>query len=78
MKLTIESTTKLVEIQVNGASVPARIWEGHTASGIPVHCFITRVAVHKDLDASQFENELQEHSPPTAEVDRSYPLRMIL
>lgn len=78
MKLIIESTTKLVELVVDGATVPARIWEGHTDSGIPVHCFITRVAVHKDLDSSQFDKELQEHRAPSVEVARVYPLRMIL
>ena len=78
MKIAIESTTKTVELKVNGAIVPARIWEGHTESGIPVHCFITRIAVHKDQDASQFERELQEHAAPSFEIDRVYPLRMIL
>ncbi len=78
MKLTIESTTKLVDLVIDGATVPARIWEGHTESGIAVHCFVTRVAVHKDLDASQFERELQEHRAPSAEIANVYPLRMIL
>lgn len=39
MKITIESTDKIVYL--NG--IPARIWEGETASGICVHCFITRI-----------------------------------
>lgn len=46
MTITIKSTTKMVEL--NG--VPARIWEGETESGIPVHCYITRIAHHKDYD----------------------------
>ena len=45
VKLQIESTSKVVEF--NG--VPARIWEGHTESGIPVHCFITRIAVEFEI-----------------------------
>jgi len=73
VKLIIESTSKMVEI--NG--IPARVWEGHTDSGIPVHCFITRVAVHKDHDASQFEKELTEHAAPSFEI-AAIPLRMIL
>ena len=44
MTLIIESTSKIVEL--NG--VPARVWEGHTESGIKVHCFITRVSVEQD------------------------------
>jgi len=41
MKIEIESTEKIVAF--NG--VKARIWEGRTASGIPVHCYVTRIAV---------------------------------
>ena len=74
MKVTLESTTKIV--QVNG--VPARIWEGETTSGIKVHAFITRVAIDKnELDASEFEKELQECKVPSPAVE-SYPLRIIL
>ena len=40
MKVTLESTTKIVEL--NG--VQARIWEGTTEGGIRVHAFITRIA----------------------------------
>lgn len=74
MKVTLESTTKIVEI--NG--VPARIWEGHTESGIPVHAFVTRIAVHKTQDASQFEAELQEHRPLSPALDGVYPARLVL
>ena len=76
MKLTIESTTKIVE--VNG--VPARVWEGQTDSGIPVHCFITRVAVENGrvaADYSQFERELKECVPPSAALE-AIPLRLII
>src|SRR5438552_2385969 len=59
VKLNIESTTKIVTLLVDGKEISARVWEGHTAAGIPVHCFITRVAVKNGLDHSQFERELQ-------------------
>lgn len=74
MKITINNTTKIVEI--NGVS--ARVWEGHTESGIPVHCFITRIAVHKDEDVSQFEKELTERVPPINPDIESYPSRLII
>jgi hypothetical protein len=73
MKITIESTSKTVEL--NG--LPSRIWEGHTDSGIPVHCFITRIAVHENQDCTEFEKELQEHRKPSFEL-AAIPLRMIL
>ena len=73
MKVTIESTEKVVNL--NG--VPARIWEGQTDSGIPLHAFVTRVAVAGDQNHEQFQKELQEHTAPSPEV-RSYDPRMIL
>ena len=73
MKITIENTDKFVEL--NG--VPARIWEGHTESGIPVHCFVTRIGVHKDEDCTQFEQELQECRQASPEV-RAYDPRLVL
>ena len=73
MKITIESTPKIVHI--NG--VPARVWQGETESGIPVHCFVTRIAPPADADCTEFDRELKEHAAPRAEVE-AYPLRLIL
>ena len=73
MKLTIESTTKIVKL----GETPARIWEGHTDSGIPVHCYVTLVAVDNLQDCTQFEKELTEQRAPSPEVE-AIPLRMIL
>jgi len=75
MKITIESTTQIVDLN-NG--VQARIWEGTTESGIAVHCFVTRIAVHKHDDASQFERELQTHRPPSPVLDGVYTARMVI
>lgn len=73
MQATLNSTEKIVK--VNG--VPARIWEGETESGIKVHAFVTRIAVNREEDNSQFEEELEEHDPPSAEIEY-YPARMVL
>ncbi len=73
MQIQLTSTTKIVEL--NG--VPARIWEGHTASGIPVHAYITRIAVHNDENHAEFEMELQECAVPSTAV-AAIPLSMIL
>jgi hypothetical protein len=74
MKITIESTTKIVEL--NG--VPARVWEGHTESGIPVHCFITRIAVNNQENTEEFDKQLKEHQAPRNADIESYPLRMLI
>ncbi len=73
MKVTIESTSKVVELD----NVPARVWEGQTESGIAVHCYITRISVASEEDTEQFEQELQGCKAPSAEIE-AIPLRMIL
>lgn len=79
MKVTLESTERLVTLvpPEGGPGVPARMWEGETASGIRVHAFITRVAIRQEADAAEFERELQTHRPLSPEVP-VYPLRLIL
>lgn len=77
MKITIESTTKIVRITIGGDTVPARIWEGHTDSGIPVHCFVTRIAAPTDENLEQFDAELQECRSPSEAIS-TIPMRMIL
>jgi hypothetical protein len=44
MKITIEPTTKIVELITASGKVPARIWEGTTERGTPLMAFITRIA----------------------------------
>lgn len=73
MEIQLTQTSKIVSL--NG--VPARIWEGVTSSGIPIHAFITRIAVNKDEDCGQFEAELQQEIPPSTDV-ASYPLFLLI
>jgi hypothetical protein len=73
MKIIVENTTKIVEL--NG--VPARVWEGETDSGIPVHCFITRISPQTHEGIDDFEKELQEVKPPSVAV-KAYPISIIL
>lgn len=73
MKITIESTTKVVTL--NG--VQCRVWEGESERGIKLHAFIPRIGVKDDQDCSQFDAELRECKAPSVEV-AAIPLRMIL
>lgn len=73
MQILINSTTKIVSI--NG--VPARIWEGRSHGGSKVICFITRIAVPDGEPTEEFNNELQQHEPPSADA-QSFPLSLII
>lgn len=76
MRITIENTSKVVHLD----NVPARIWEGTTDSGIPVICYITRIAVLNTESPEaheQFRRELSEQRPPSPEVE-AIPRRLIL
>lgn len=73
MKVTIESTTKIVK--ANG--IDCRVWEGKTERGIEIVCLIPRIAVRLGQDQTQFEEELQEQRPPSPDTE-VFPMRMIL
>lgn len=74
MKITLESTTKIVYL--NG--IPARVWEGKSKSGVNVVAMITRIAVPEAEDSSEFERELEACRPASPAVDTAFPLHMIL
>lgn len=80
MKITIESTTKIVELIVAGARVPARIWQGETESGVPVQVYVTRIAPEippDDPRNGDFQRALKEQAAPRPTIE-AIPLRMIL
>lgn len=79
MKVTLESTTKIVELVLaDGTICPyARLWEGTTESGVPIHAFVLRIAVANDQDHTQFDAELLEQRPPSAAV-AAIPFRLVL
>ncbi len=77
MKIMIESTQKIVELVTPDGTVPARIWEGQTDTGIRVHAYVTRVAVAQGENQEQFQRDLQEQRAPSQEV-AAIPLRLIL
>jgi hypothetical protein len=78
MTVTLHSTDKIVELKTPTGVVPARLWEGQTANGIACHAFITRIAVAKDLDPTEFERELQEHRPLSPTLQGVYDARLVL
>jgi hypothetical protein len=83
MKITIESTTKIVQLEAHGRTVPARIWEGMTENGIPVIAYITRICPAIPLEEltaeqdAQFQRDLTEQRAPTPAA-QAIPLRLIL
>jgi hypothetical protein len=69
MKLSIENTDYFVVVD----GVPARVWEGVSEGGVAVTCLVTRVAVLETADTRQFELELLEQRPISAEGRRAFP-----
>jgi hypothetical protein len=77
MRVHIEPTSRVVELVTERGTVPARIWEGETDGGLPVICWVTRVAAKRDDDLSELDAALAEQRPPSAAA-QEFPLRMIL
>ena len=82
MEVILRPTDKIVLLAAEKGSpeIPARVWEGKTSTGIPMHAYITRVAVAKDRPAhelEEFEKALEETEPPTPEI-AAIDMRLIL
>lgn len=77
MQVQLESTTTITELMIDGVIVPARLWQGETAAGIPVFAWITRIAAARKDDLAEFDRDLKECTPPRPEAT-AFPLRMIL
>lgn len=76
MKLILESTTKIGSLNIDGVSVPARIWIGKTERGTECFAFIPRIAV-ADGKEEEFDSELKE-TPFVPGPPESLPLRLFL
>jgi len=81
MRVTLENTNRIVEVQRaghGGTSVPGRVWQGYTESGIPVVFVVTRVQVAAEFDQSLFQRELTECAAPPRADAQAIPWRFIL
>jgi hypothetical protein len=82
MKIELTNTDRIITLEVNGAEVPARIWEGTDEHGVPVIAAITRIAVPTAAGAAaheRFQRELQETAlPPSAMATEAIPMRMVI
>jgi hypothetical protein len=84
MKVTLESTERIVEIKeaVSGGLIPARVWEGATEGGIQVVALVTRIAPAVENPSpevcAEFERDLRACRPPSAVVSDMFPIPMRL
>ena len=83
MEIKLRNTSRVVHLSMPSeqdgvqVAVPARVWEGHTAKGVPVIAFITRLAAERSEDLAEFDRDLQETAAPSPAVEE-WPARMIL
>lgn len=78
MRMTIESTDRLVEVVAQGVPVPARVWEGKTERGVPVAVLVSRIAAHLEANQAEFEADLRETRAPSRDAIEAFPLRLLL
>ena len=60
MKITIESTDQLTDVE----GVPVRVWRGVTEGGARCIVLVHRLAVHESEPAEAFERELKRMAVP--------------
>jgi hypothetical protein len=84
MKIIIESTERTVILQTADGRVPARMWQGKTATGIPVICFVTRIVPeiteadpHYAETIAEFDRDLRSCVPAESAGDE-FEMRLII
>lgn len=77
MKVTLESTEKMIQLVVNGTRVDTRLWQGATVSGIPVVAFVIRIATPVAADQAEFQRELFETAPLRPDIE-AIPSRLVI
>lgn len=65
MKVTLESTTKVVSIDGQAT----RVWEGQTESGIAVIAMVAIIGAKNEQARSKFSHELSVHKKPSASAN---------
>lgn len=79
MKITLESTTDIVTIDVpGGGSYQARVWSGATEKGVPVLAIIPRLATIGP-HTGEFDADLKASSIPVPVIfTGAFSARMVL
>lgn len=81
MKLTLEPTPVIAELEVPGGGVlPARVWQGVDEHGVEVHAYVTRVGVANFYPPhvhERFAEELQA-AAPLRPAPRAYDMRFFV
>ena len=78
MRITVESTSRVIDIVGPAGTVPARVWEGQSERGVPVAVLITRIAAHLESDQEEFQQDLKETQAPSPHAVEAFPMRLIL
>ena len=75
MKITLEATGTVDTV---GGTIPARIWQGTTESGVPVKAWIAVIQPQTDDEAllEQFGKELKE--VPASRELTSFDIRLVI
>ena len=71
MEVILRPTDMIVDLVGDHGEVPARVWQGKTSTGIPVHAYITRIAVSEDRpdhELKEFSDALQETEKPRPDI----------
>lgn len=59
MKLTIESTSQVVDVDIAGGRTKARVWRGVSEGGVRCDLLVLALAVHESDDRGEFDRELR-------------------
>lgn len=76
MKVTLESTSKILTLATPDGSIPVRIWQGKTGNGLDVIAYIVEIRslrLNQDWILQEEQGDELAHIEPSPEVLALFP-----
>lgn len=68
MKVTLEPTPEMWDGNINGVTVPFRIWAGQTEGGIKIEAYVFAITPNVGEDEERFRAELPNFMVPARDI----------
>lgn len=68
MRIIIDVTAELFQAVVNGATIPLRVWTGHTERGIPVDAYVLAITPGNAEDHQRLRAEMPSFMRPARDA----------
>lgn len=73
MRIVMEPTPELYDMEANGTVLPVRIWRGVTEGGVQVECLVASIIPQDEEGVEGIKKELPDYMVPSREMFKLPP-----